>query len=131
MKASELRIGNYINYFSESADKWYDFHQVTANTIECIDYNDGAVDHGDPIPLTEHLLMKFGFEIDYIITSMSGATLRRIVGDKIANFRLTYSGSDWWLSHIYGHCFGFSPIKYVHQLQNLYFALTGEELREV
>ena len=74
----------------------------------------------EPIPLTEEWLVKFGFEeIDGFLTldlgSFSGARFIFWYGDVLNLF----CKSDMMLS---------KQIKYVHQLQNLYFALTGEEL---
>jgi hypothetical protein len=66
-----------------------------------------------PIPLTEEILLAFGFEYDDI-DGNSGYW-------KVNNFKVVF-GED-------GCSYNWSLIiKYVHQLQNLVFALTGEEL---
>ena len=70
------------------------------------------------IPLTEELLLKFGFELFYLDTPHQYGYQKNsmeVVCDKSKGLN-EISVID-------------SPhIKYVHQLQNLYFALTGEEL---
>jgi hypothetical protein len=70
------------------------------------------------IPLTEELLLKFGFELFYLDTPYQYGYQKNsmeVVCDKSKGLN-EISVID-------------SPhIKYVHQLQNLYFALTGEEL---
>lgn len=105
MEAKELRIGNLVlvrtNGKIETIKHLYeDFGMFVA-----------------PIPLTEEWLTKLGFE------------------------RKQYPGNYYyWLQYRGIEFTAFSPfnqvetdnleatIEYVHQLQNLYFALTGEEL---
>ncbi len=98
MEAKELRIGNW----------------VTENG-RLIHIHDGfGIDHAynfEPIPLTEDWLLKFGFEL-----KNWGIKVWYLKGFEIdQNFYL--KGIDWGVR-----------FKYVHQLQNLYFALTNEEL---
>jgi hypothetical protein len=64
-----------------------------------------------PIPLTEEWLLKFGFDkIDFQFIKN---------GIKLFPIRDLYYRGNFPIK---------SDIKYVHQLQNLFFALTGEEL---
>lgn len=73
-----------------------------------------------PIPLTEEWLLKFGFEKDEECKSWSILT-------SLEKFDYLFE-----IENKYQECF--QPdfikidIKYVHQLQNLYFALTGNKL---
>jgi hypothetical protein len=123
MKASELRIGNRVNYFSESADRWLDDHEVTALDIECLDLDKG--DHADGIPLTEEWLLNFGF------WKREGSN---VWNNGVGNYRYCIHQTgmlypfDVRSSDPSGYFIG--TTKYVHQLQNLYFALTGEELTD-
>jgi hypothetical protein len=82
-----------------------------------------------PIPLSEEWVRKFGMEsldmeIDYVEWGFDNGTntLFHIIQDGI--------GKDFPFYLEYDLGFGNErrEIKYVHQLQNLYFALTGEEL---
>ena len=65
MKASDLRIGNWIEVFYGSGDKLYqqvDF--ISENLIECkpnLNIYGNTIKY-KPIPLTEEWLLKFGFE---------------------------------------------------------------------
>jgi len=69
----------------------------------------------EPIPLTEEWLLKFGFEIKQ----------GRFGNEYWGKINL-YTSSDKKIVFCFdGYLKG---IKYVHQLQNLYFALTGNEL---
>ena len=125
MKASELRIGNKVNYFSESADRWFDNHEVTALDIECLDLDRG--DHADGIPLTEKRFISLGFE--------------KITGIEIPGYRIKPKNGPlpfmiffdeplyrYGFDQAETHCF--KHFQYVHHLQNLYFVITGEELKE-
>ena len=72
-----------------------------------------------PIPLTEEWLLKFGFE-----------EKSKSKNFYLGNFRFHISKPANYDGFIF--CDGYDVItdriKYVHQLQNLYFALIGEEL---
>lgn len=110
MKANELRIGNlYLN--NGVVDT------VSVGLLGYLDQNNPI--GVDPIPLTEEWLIKAGLEGKFIT-----------IGDDVhfeydvKNNELIIGGPD---ACTYGQCFC-AECKYVHQLQNLYFALTGEEL---
>jgi hypothetical protein len=115
LTASELRIGNLILMKG--------FHAViiTADYIVSIQNGDNRF---EPIPLTEEWLLKFGFKA---ITNNSAGKIYSTVIDGVFSSDLTFV---FWETtaqkgRIYRHN---TEIKYVHQLQNLYFALTNEEL---
>lgn len=121
MKANELRIGSYV--------------QISDKIIIMDTRIFHAVIHGfpgyepEPILLTEEWLVKFGF----VKKCNSGRSDDLIYWDRIdISLFINYDGSinlGCELSE-YEDCVPFNEneIKYVHQLQNLYFALTGEEL---
>ena len=75
----------------------------------------------NPIPLTEEWLLKFGFKLDMEIFNWNATIGENEIGDfKLA---LRYSERIGWFFQ--SKC---TVLKYVHQLQNLYFAICGEEL---
>jgi hypothetical protein len=123
MKAQELRIGNYVNQVIESFErlknkKVIQFDEVNWYRIgECIEY----IDWFEPIPLTEEWLVKFGFiKIDNRLESIYRlGILEYATSCKTIDIEVPYN--DGIATHT-------TDIKYVHQLQNLYFALTNEEL---
>lgn len=113
IKASELRLGNLVRHKSENTP-W----RVNLNLLESID--DGAmVFYG--IPLTSEILESCGF-----------------------GYRENNHNKWYWIKveqaqfklYVHDGKFYFAPyemnyqkeIPYLHQLQNLYFALTGKEL---
>jgi hypothetical protein len=115
MKPTELRIGNYV--CEETRDNPYTVVEIYELSEASI--NDYVAPNKiyEPIPLTEEWLLKFGFEksLDYWVLPNSGfffgVTLKNVI---YPNF----SDEDTMPINL----------KYVHQLQNLVFALTGEEL---
>ena len=119
MKATDLRQNNLILYNDKIV--------TVAGTIgDTIYYKGDAEVYFDsnigetyqpfkPIPLTEEWLLKFGLLKTKNSVLMGGYEL--IYDDKNNMYNVfVYHGI-------------FCTIKYVHQLQNLYFALTGEELK--
>jgi len=76
----------------------------------------------EPLPLTEEWLLRFGFKDD---EPFSILTLNKSVSMEYYQYRRTESKFTLVNN---GHVFELPHIQYVHQLQNLYFALTGQEL---
>jgi len=108
MKASELRIGNIV-YFNDN-----DVHTITGRDILDLDLYP-LDDSFTPIPLSEQWLVKFGFE--EVERYGKGVWM-------VHDFILIFYPDECLLCD----CDIDVKIKHVHQLQNLYFALTGEEL---
>ena len=125
MKANELRIGNY---FLDRGNKtlridWFERSKACMTMmIGNMEVHPLTEDfeYMQPIPLTEEWLLKFGFEwsIRHQATHKEGFEF-----DLNSLVYGGYSLSTWKRGVII-----VESIKYVHQLQNLYFALTGEEL---
>jgi len=114
MKSEELRLGNYYNR-TDGKDK-----SVQVNINDMVAWSKGAI-YGKPIPLTEEWLVNFGFDLDIGVGVW--------FGNKFGDYRFTiwdkYEGVEYKFS-IENSLY--IQLKHVHQLQNLYFALTGEEL---
>ena len=117
MEANELRIGNY------ATDSIQTGAITVFNNDACVlKHKSGIVkcriSDLSPVPLTEEWLLKFGFENfednnslyqkDLLTISICGNIFIEQSEDKYVFFR--------------------NKIHSIHQLQNLYFALTGEEL---
>lgn len=122
MKASELRIGNWIE--AKTTPINWEKCKITKDDFKMIRNDDDSI---RGIPLTEGWLLKFGFEKDDRFD-----TQYRIDGHRFTSLNILITNnffspilrrdSQHEVFELYG-------IKYVHQLQNLYFALTGEELQ--
>ena len=144
MKANELRIGNYVeitnipNYLENDEIRYVKIQKLTSIAIANISWkSNGFIDdcfYNDiiPIPLTEQWLIDFGFKKEKGFTP---SVFRLMVNGEWPNeFMIRYFFSD---SHIQLRDIDdFDKVvaleenkhKHVHQLQNLYFALTGKEL---
>jgi len=118
MKASELRIGNFY-------DNDGFVNEVNPNTIEQAWIAERS--WIKPLPLTEAWLWKFGFEkVDIVLTSIAIAPLNLPCTFNLPNTPFSFCQGKLILTTGTGDfCVN---TEYVHQLQNLYFALTGEEL---
>lgn len=117
LKASELRIGNWIAK-RIGFDKIISIYsnKVVVSTPKEDEYGYATLNMYDvkPIPLTKEIIEKAGMreKEDNVYYSFDRP-----------NIKLTYVG-QW-------HCYVDSypiTLNYLHQLQNLYFALTGTEL---
>ena len=113
MKPEELRIGNWIINDKE-------LEQISIGMLGLISITGGdCCDYFDPIPLTPEWLERFGFE-DMNRMDMFLSPCREY------SYRLNGS---FWVYHSIDQSFTvISKCKHVHELQNLYRALTGEEL---
>jgi len=116
IKANELRIGNYYRPTDGSSGP----AKVTADDLKA--WSIGAV-YGKYIPLTPEILEKCGFE--YYKLRIPGSTFLELDKDgEHFNIFLKQINEDGRTDSILLKY----ELKYLQQLQNLYFALTGEEL---
>ena len=140
MDLRELRIGIYVKPFKKKHNgtlaSELDF--VCLNQLDIIDvFYEGY--NLETIPLTEEWLIKFGLYnnlklnynkrqgVEYRFNKKKLGTyiIKRYYNNSLYNMQFVYDdkhnnipNEQIWVN-----------IKYVHQLQNLYFALTGKELQ--
>jgi hypothetical protein len=141
MKANLLRIGNLLSVGNYDV-KVVEIHHLGVRVWDLEETQDAWERFSDrikPIPLTEEWLLKFGF-------------VEKNIGNKLSEswYELKYLSNEHepmitsWVSILinietwscvicdeYPEEIGANTktkIEYVHQLQNLYFALVGEEL---
>lgn len=117
MKETDLRIGNLVYDREGSVIEWDS--SIWYWMEECvIDFEDFK-----PIKLTEDWLLRFGFE---------AVNHKGINGYLSGNCDFIYnieSKQMFSFNEVNGDVWNLTRIIYVHQLQNLYHALTGEELK--
>ena len=112
MEASELRIGNWVQFRHTEIPV-----RITLGDF-VREYNDEHLENYEPIPLTEQWLVKFGSDSVGCIKLPTGSTLQ---------ITMNKYGCVIWNGNL-SECVEIGDCNHVHQLQNLYFALTGEEL---
>ena len=115
MEIKELRIGNYISPLGIGITKVEGFC-IWDNLIQSSNFAERDIEDFEPIPLTEDWLLKFGlkkieeycFELDDIHVN----TKRELM----------------WITTKCKIELEFNIPNYIHELQNLYFALTEKEI---
>jgi len=117
IQENEIRIGNYLEYFGSivkvNSIRKDNQYYISAEKFNTDYYN--VIDSYKAIPLTEEILLKCGLKL--ITERTKNYMLKGISGEPCFHFNKNNTVS----------CYK-ANIKYLHQLQNLYFALTNQEL---
>jgi hypothetical protein len=131
IKTTDVRCGNYVQYNPDHVDEGTEIYPLQ---ITRIDNEDGVIglddgfdnEYGEvelnPIPLTAEILEKAGFKLQPQKTSIFlKGRLKLWLGHNgaIAYLKNEDTEESYFIPH--------NP-QSLHQLQNLYFALIGEEL---
>jgi hypothetical protein len=131
MKTTELRIGNYLegrSIVKVSAILDEDMVMIEGNPTRFYTHVDLPFTHClEPIKLTEDFMLKMGFEeaiVGWVIAK--GDFDFYIIECQNEFFPTLFKDQE--LSCEDNQVIGLQKIKYVHQLQNLHYILTGEEL---
>ena len=125
MKATELRINNWYT----STKFRVPVQCELVDLYELCVASDGACDYPpieemfEPIPLTEEWLLKFG----WVWNEEMKAYEKYPNGDARMDLEKMIGGSYRMFNYVLKALIA-ERIWHVHQLQNLYFALTNEEL---
>jgi len=124
MKATELRIGNWVEIKDQEV-KTYAQVEGTGN-LQHVAGQLWSIEELKPIPLTEKWLERFGFEKvrfddNYWFEKQAGdfSLITNDIGKIAFNEKL---------DHVFISETIQPKIKTINQLQNIYFALTGEEI---
>lgn len=121
MKATELRIGNILLIDGKEEPVWA-LHEDGVNGI-CTDSASGSYEFPksvEPIPFSTDFLAKYPCKGHWNESSY-----------EFQGFRLTYKQVDGWRISVItdnGFPHKICRLKYVHEFQNAYFMLMGEEL---
>jgi len=121
MKKEELMYGNKLLFLNEVVT-FSHISQIREDGVFWIKTIESKIDsksfHFKPIPITEEWLLKFGF------FKYNNAYVLEKPNENIMNFKFSI-----WSDFTYNSSEFPVELKYVHQLQNLYFALTGTHLK--
>lgn len=106
MKANELRIGNWVEIIQPKNGIY--------TTVEQSTFSTNIEDSFKPIILTEEWLLNFGFiKKDHV-------HIMYYYADTQSQWKIKFKNGVFTRDK--------TTISYIHQLQNLYFSLTGKEL---
>jgi hypothetical protein len=121
MKASELMHNNLVQT-NQGVFKVYNFTHtlVTLEPFLTKEHHVRELTEIDFIPLTEEWLLRFGFEMEQTMAP----SIELMEYYSLDGFRFMKDIDNKWF--LMGYNWNAFHFKYVHQLQNLYFALTGE-----
>lgn len=111
MNGEELRYGNYV--YSHRANGEKVIHQH-------FDFSDD-VEGYEPIPITKEWLVKFGCWNTPINENLFSCGILSLYLEDDGDVTVSR------IENVNNGCY-LTTLKYVHQLQNLFFAITGEEL---
>ncbi len=128
MKTNELRIGNYLN----GKQGHVIITEIRTNNSVKIHDNTSSFYVGIcliPIEITEEWLLKLGFKktdnqyMDNYIIKTDVSLFNSVGYDE--------EEKKWYYNNDYSDagCYFVTYIKYVHELQNLYFAINKNELK--
>lgn len=117
MEGKELRIGNWVNYKSEPIKcTMIGEYGIQSNSNDVLINAKFITPDIAPIPITQVILEKCGFE-------------------KTPDGCYLFSGVELY-PYAIDYCFKYGEyvkikknLQYLHQLQNLFYALTGTELK--
>lgn len=134
MEANELRIGNLVI----TKNMPVEIEEIRIETVRCC-FGEFPINYIEPILITEEWLLKFGFvKENKRETKHHSNFYSMCVYDYKYSFAYDDFRNDWGFYHSYTDALNDSDnnkfdfiscgIKYVHQLQNLVFALSGKEL---
>jgi len=132
IKPNELRIGNLVSCRNQIIA----IESVVANVINISFPSDNDIEgilikDIEPIPLTPEWLERCGFNWEDSCLKIDLNNARMKLGfqggarDKMTLFQTSCPGDGSIITTMH---FGWNHPEYVHQLQNLIYALTGEEL---
>lgn len=133
MKANEIRIGNWVNI--QSHDKYAQIIEIKSGRPDNRDFvrisspnldTQFAVEISQisPIPLTEEILLKAGLKKS---DSNFFNEYQRKIGDILFSVMVSTEGKFFFIPSV--HVRWSIELKSVHQLQNLFYYLCGEEIK--
>ena len=119
LKESDLRIGNFIKVISSK--KTFDSFITQAKGYDIVRIEEKSFNHWnyEPIILDEEWLLKLGF------SEIGGCNEKDFTNGDYNIFINSIGEVNFWF---FREGDWYQKLDYVHQLQNLYFALTGSEL---
>lgn len=126
LEAKELRLGNFIIY---------SMGDIITLELDAIEYIFNNIEGYKPIPLTEEWHNKFGVKIngfnafEYKLPNKNNIDISVVFNEDYIVLRQGDDKMDDDMIYIWNKDLKKRAI-FVHEWQNLYFVLTGEELKK-
>ena len=129
MKSTELRIGNLVSFGGRMATVYQinrsgavlQYEGDTNTEIEGVRRSTVSINDIEPVRITEEILLKSGFYKD---EGSIRSYIKHVMNSNIRAFRVLLSNTGLYFLNVE---WGVNMTG-VHQLQNLYFSITGQEL---
>lgn len=128
MNVTEVRIGNLFQW--KSTGKIESVKDIKTAGVKYHTINNVYISDCQPIPLTEEWLVKFGcIQVDLFGDFHGEKPMSNYIPENadMFDFVISVYEDDTIYLTSHGITWGIDII-HVHQFQNLYFALTGQEL---
>lgn len=138
LQSNELRVGNFLKFNNHiekerivQVNLRFFGSWAAGISIDEMKFDEKFNIYYSPIPLTPEILEKCGFEI---VVELHPTYL---IGKGAIVLHVTKQSGKYWHCIVYNNYedelserwAGIGNVQYLHQLQNLYFALIGEELK--
>lgn len=127
IQVKELRIGNHVTYVTDEDIRTHDV--ITGIMQDCVllagsEGKKQPLNNVEPVALTREVLKSSGFQFtndDWYECAIKYGKL---------NFNLKYEVCSISDNDYTNECIltEYNSVKYLHQLENIYFSLTGKEL---
>ena len=130
MNVIELRIGNYVSYYNI----WHEIVGIDKDRV-LIEYHNGEtdyyhIDYIEPIELTEDILTKIGFKKGY--NEIYSMELCTDCYDYYISYQNVKDNKHSFVASGYNNelkrQIRLDNIQYLHELQNIFFSFTNQEL---
>ena len=122
IQPQELRIGNYVEYrIQDELDdrkEWWELSIIDSSDLQILE--SGIDDDYRAIPLTEEILLKFGYK---------KIRDNEFLFDNHFIIFIKESKIDFCLFNSEGNDFFVCEIQFAHELQNLHYSIKKEELQ--
>lgn len=139
MKTTDLRVGNTV-YFSADAGNTFQIGNITVDDLaDFQNHPELCEKRFKPVLLTDPVLYKakttsgifflFDGEQELVVSSEPKVKLVVVRHYVVRKYWRNYPVFVPQLHNEYGDCVKLNPIEYLHELQNLVFALTGKEVK--
>lgn len=140
MEAKDFRIGNFVRTKKPSLKAndsdiekiYFEIEEIKKDVVQFNGFLAGEL-YSDlnPIKLTDEWVRNFGFDDSDYKKGYTGIEIKLSNG-MITDFVLTkpHAMDDWQTYYAYElRSYRFVDLNYVHELQNLFFTITGFELK--